>query len=168
MKLILEQISLPYRLCFNIFSAHGYDKCGCEIDLGTNLPPVLVSFLPALTEVKFEKEKRDSRRDVVKAKQDLHAKLDSSIANAPFVDRDDLWGPVVVWSSKTWKDFERWLDINDERLRSMLFEPLHYENEKVRVVIYNLPPPVHRKRQVHLQTACHHRCTGMRQVQLRN
>jgi hypothetical protein len=81
-------------------------------------------------------------RDVVSAKEDLSARLTRP---PPSVDEDGdaSWGPVVVCAATTWGDFERWLDVNQGRLRRWVFEPLSDGTDRGRVVIYSLPSFVH-------------------------
>ncbi|KAE9043082.1 hypothetical protein PR001_g2990 [Phytophthora rubi] len=53
-------------------------------------------------------------KDVDKAKKALDAIWNDPPANAPSLDQDGdaSWGPVVLCEATTWKDFERWLNVN--------------------------------------------------------
>ncbi|KAL3665288.1 hypothetical protein V7S43_009916 [Phytophthora oleae] len=80
--------------------------------------------------------------DVVNAKEDLSARLERP---APLVDEDGdaYWGPSVVCAATTWEDFERWLNVNEGRLKRWDFEPLNDGTDRGIVVIYSLPSKVH-------------------------
>jgi hypothetical protein len=85
--------------------------------------------------------------DVDRAKKALQAIHDDPPANAPIVDEDGdaSWGPVVLCEATTWKDFDRWLNRNEGRVRRWVFEPLEDGTGRGRVVIYSLPLLVHVK-----------------------
>ncbi|KAE8896694.1 hypothetical protein PF003_g19435 [Phytophthora fragariae] len=84
-------------------------------------------------------------KDVDKAKKALDAIWNDPPANAPSLDQDGdaSWGPVVLCEATTWKDFERWLDVNEGRVRRWVFEPLADGSGQGRVVIYSIPSFVH-------------------------
>ncbi|KAK1942844.1 hypothetical protein P3T76_005481 [Phytophthora citrophthora] len=90
--------------------------------------------------------------DVARAKKDLNTRLDHP---APAIDRDGdgYWGPAVVCASTTWGDFERWLDVNDGRMRRWVFEPLNDGTGKGRVVIYGQSTFVHANTESSIQTS---------------
>ena len=90
--------------------------------------------------------------DVTNAKKKLLDIYNDAPVSAPAIDDDGdvSWGPVILCAATTWKDFQRWLNVNDGRVRRWIFEPL--DSEKGRVIVYSIPSRVHEKQQVKLGT----------------
>ncbi|CAK4619558.1 hypothetical protein LEN26_011272 [Aphanomyces euteiches] len=67
------------------------------------------------------------------------------ISNAPFTDEDGdpSWGPVTLHGDIAWSDFERWLIVNEGRLRRWAFEPKGGGANKGQVVVYSIPTHTH-------------------------
>ncbi|KAF0698364.1 Aste57867_11014 [Aphanomyces stellatus] len=84
-------------------------------------------------------------KDVDIAKKALNVIWNDPPANAPLLDEDGdaFWGPVVLCEATTWKDFERWLNVNEGRVRRWVFESLADGTGKGRVTIYSIPSHVH-------------------------
>lgn len=85
--------------------------------------------------------------DVIEARKRLKEISDASPADAPFLDADGdaAWEPAVLCEATTWEDFQRWLNMNEGRIRQWVFEPLAEDPDRGRVVIYSLPSIPHER-----------------------
>lgn len=85
--------------------------------------------------------------DVEAAKNQIGQIWSMPASSAPFLDRDRdaSWGPAVVKDNISLHDFEKWLNVNEGRLRRWCFEPYADGSGNGRVVIYSLSSLLHER-----------------------
>ncbi|KAH9090402.1 hypothetical protein Ae201684P_014205 [Aphanomyces euteiches] len=111
-------------------------RCASTSSLST---APLATAAPAQTTAAPSKRKQlIHAADVNRVKLQLDKIGNDPSCNAPLRDEDGdpSWGPVVLHDDITWRDFERWLTVNEGELRHWTFEPRSDGSDKGYVVVY--------------------------------